>query len=96
MIVLFPNHCFSIYSKPDQTLKTLTLSLVNVILRLVGLYSVIMAISECLKLYFAFLCIFLCSIQILYNNSARSSHTFHARAEIKLLKQLYTELPIAP
>ena len=58
MIVLFPNHCFSIYSKPDQTLKTLTLSLVNVILRLVGLYSVIMAISECLKLYFAFLCIF--------------------------------------
>ena len=56
MIVLFPNHCFSIYSKPDQTLKTLTLSLVNVILRLVGLYSVIMAISECLKLYFAFLC----------------------------------------
>ena len=60
MIVLFPNHCFSIYiySKPDQTLKTLTLSLVNVILRLVGLYSVIMTISECLKLYFAFLYIY--------------------------------------
>ena len=58
MIVLFPNHCFSIDSKPDQTLKTLTLSLVNVILRLVDLYSVIMAISECLKLYFAFFCIF--------------------------------------
>ena len=54
-MIVFPNHCFSIYSKPDQTL---TLSLVNFILRLVGLYSVIMAISECLKLYFAFLCIF--------------------------------------
>ena len=94
MIVLFPNHRFSIYSKPDQTLKTLTLSLVNVILRLVGLYSVIMTISECLKLHF---CVFfLCSIQILYNKQRTVVSSFHARAEIKLLKQLYTELPIAP
>ena len=76
MIVLFPNHCFSIYSKPDQTLKTLTLSLVNV-----GLYSVIMAISECLKLYFAFLCIFFCVVSRYYiTNSARSSrHSMRAQ-----------------
>ena len=81
MIVLFPNHCFSIYSKPDQRLKTLTLSLVNVILRLVGLYSVIMAISECLKLYFAFLCIFFCVVSRYYiTNSARSSrHSMRAQ-----------------
>ena len=62
MIVFFPSHCFSIYFKPDQTLKTLTLSLVNVILRLVDLNSVIMAISECLKLYFCIFVYFFCAV----------------------------------
>ena len=80
MIVLFPNHCFSMYSKPDQTLKPMTLSLVNVILRLVGLYSVIMAILECFKLYFAFLCIFSVVSRYYITNSARSSrHTMRAQ-----------------
>ena len=96
MIVLFPYHCFSMYSKPDQTLKTHDSIASQCYLafgRPIFCYNGHLGMS---KVIFCILVYFFCSIQILYNKQRPVVSSFHARAEIKLLKQLYTELQIAP